>query len=125
MIRLHLPAICPGDSQLLEAYPLGIEHSKNVVVGNDEQIRRRTEPRLSVSEERWVNMPMGAYQREVSYLLVEFHGHPPLGRVRLENTFRDKVEFFRAHSASFGSSQYPTGLTRWYALEAWSNPDRV
>ena len=76
----------------LERNSLRMEHPQNVVVGDDEQLRRRPESGVRVGQEPGVHVRMRAYDREAGDTLVDLQGDPSLGRIRVEVAVRRRGE---------------------------------
>ena len=59
MVGFDLCAIDRGYAQLLEADALRIKHPENVMIGNQEQIRRRAQIEIGIGESARIDMAVG------------------------------------------------------------------
>ena len=82
MIFLDRATLRQQYAQRLQRNALGVQHACDVMVGEDEQFRRRAERRGRVAEQMRVHMPVWAHQRERGHALVQFTRHSPGQRIR-------------------------------------------
>jgi len=63
-----------------------VEHTEDVVVGDDEQVRGGAEGRVLVGQQPGIDMAVRADDGEVRDPVVQLACHAPLGRVGCEET---------------------------------------
>jgi hypothetical protein len=61
---------------------LGIEHPKDIMIGDDQQIGRGAPSGVFVGEQARVNVSVGADDRKFNGSSIQFPGDAPLGRIR-------------------------------------------
>ena len=92
VVPFHGAAVNARHTQILKSNALGIKHAKNIMVGNDQQLRRRAESIIRIAEQPRVHMPVWADQRQVSDRLIQFEGHFSLPGIGIKITiFREVV----------------------------------
>ena len=73
-----------GYAKLVQRYPLRIQHTEDVMIGDDEQIDRAAKLIIGVGEEAWIDVAVRAYQGQVLDACVEFPRGRLLPRVHRE-----------------------------------------
>ena len=92
MVRFYGPAIEARHAQRFQRDALGIEHPRDVMIGDDEQIGGRAEGRFGVAEQPRVHVAVRADQRQVADQGVQItRKHPDRG-VGIERAVGIEVE---------------------------------
>ncbi len=84
MIGLHGAAVEGRQAQGFQRDPLGIEHTKDIVVGDDEQVRRRAKGCVLIGKEARVHVPVGTDQGQINDLLIDLAGKLALRGIWIE-----------------------------------------
>ena len=84
VVALDLAAVCARDAQPLKRDALRVEHAKDVVVGDEQQVGGRAERVIRLGKHARVNVAVRADERRAGDLAVEAPGDLSLLRVRVE-----------------------------------------
>jgi hypothetical protein len=84
--RLDQPAVPPRDAELFHRHALRVQHPRDVVVGDDQQVGRRAEVVVRVSEHPRIDVPVRADEWQILDLRVQLLRDRLLLRVRAEVT---------------------------------------
>ncbi len=84
VIGLDRPTVLTRHAQVFELDALGVEHPKDVMVRDNEQIDWRAELVVRVGKQTRIDVPVRADQRHVFDRRVQLSGKLALGRVRRE-----------------------------------------
>src|SRR4029450_362771 len=71
VIHPSVVAVFSRDPESFERNPLRIEHSENIVVGNQQQLGRGPESVIRVGKHARINMPMRAHQRRLRHAIIQ------------------------------------------------------
>src|SRR5713226_2205246 len=86
MVTFQRPSVAGRNAQPLKRYALRIEHAKDIVIRDDEQIDRSAKGVIQIGKNARIHMPMRAEQRAIGNLRIELHGDDAHGRFRIEIT---------------------------------------
>src|SRR5712692_10972252 len=86
LVTFHRPSVAGRNAQPLKRYALRIEHAKDIVIRDDEQIDRSAKGVIQFGKNARVYVPMRAEQRAIGNLRIELHGDDAHGRFRIEIT---------------------------------------
>lgn len=81
VVGLDQRAIPAGDAEIFQRDALAVEHAKDVVIGNDQQLGRRAEGRRRVGQQRGRHVAVRADDRQVFDRRVQRARERALGRV--------------------------------------------
>ncbi len=88
------PAILSRNPNVLQGNALGIEHPEDVMVGDDQQICRRSKRGLFLSKELRVDVPVRTDQRQVDDRVIELSGDRLLRGIGIEIPVLRKIPLF-------------------------------
>jgi hypothetical protein len=104
MVGLDRHAVAGRDPEVLQPHALAVEHPEDVVVGDDEQLRRRAEPRLRVRQQGGGHVPVRGDARQIRDLGVEGPRHLPPRGVGGEAAIRRERPWDGVHGARTSTS---------------------
>jgi hypothetical protein len=110
LIALRGATVAPWHALGFERDSLGVEHPKDIVVGNEQQLGGAPEAVVRVGEERWIHMAVWADQRQIFHCGIERPSHPTAGRLRRKTAVRMKI-----HEALFSKNR----LISFLKKEPW------
>jgi hypothetical protein len=84
VICLDRRPVTSWHSEVLHRHALAVEHAKDVMVGDDEELRGSAQGGIRVGEEHGRDVAVGAHERQVCHGLVQLAGHTAPGGLRVE-----------------------------------------